>query len=154
MVPITNSCIHFSQGDTDYTVVPRYEPGSYESPAARFLFDVLYDDKSVFILEHRAPQYFQCGSERDDADLKLRQRIEYLRRKSSSIFGAYWQYQLPSTTIAECPLPVFHAVSAFGTRLCFYRMHHDQEIQPPFICDSESATLRVTGLVPQNGWGL
>lgn len=139
-------------GDTDYTVFPRYEPGSYESPTARFLFDILYDDKPVFILEHRAPQYFQCGSERDDADLKLRQRIEYLRRKSSSIFGAYWQYQLPSTPIAECPLPVFHAVSAFGTRLCFYRMHHDQEIQPPFICDSESATLRVTGLVPQNGW--
>ena len=31
-------------------------------------------------------------------------------------------------------------------------MHHDQEIQPPFIRDSESATLQVTELVPQNGW--
>ena len=72
-------------GNTDYTVFPRYVPGSYESPAARFLFDVLYDDKPVFILEHRPPQYFETFYERDDADLKLRQRIEDLRRKSSSI---------------------------------------------------------------------
>jgi hypothetical protein len=33
-------------------------------------------------------------------------------------------------SIADCPLPVLHGVSAFGTKFCFYRMHRDQTIQP------------------------
>jgi len=75
-------------GGTDYTVFPRYEPGS-DSPATRFLFDVLYDDKPVFMLEHRPPQDFPYGSKRDDADLKLQRRLEDLRRKAPSIFRVY-----------------------------------------------------------------
>jgi len=54
-------------------------------------------------------------------------------------------------SIAHCPLPVF-GVSAFGTRLCFYRMHRDHEletIQPSLIpCHPE----RVTGTAPQERW--
>jgi hypothetical protein len=72
--------------DTDFIVCPRYETGSYESPDPRFLFDVLYDDKLVLMLEHKAPHAFRYGSERDDADLKLRQRVEDLRRQSLVFF--------------------------------------------------------------------
>jgi hypothetical protein len=73
--------------DSDFIVCPRYETGSYESPEPRFLFDVLYDDKLVFMLEHKSPQAFKYGSQRDDADLKLRQRIEDLRSKSLVFWG-------------------------------------------------------------------
>ena len=80
--------------DTDYTVCPRYEPGSYESGYPRFLFDVQYGDKLVFMLEHRDPYELQYGSKRDDADTKLRERMEDLRCRSSEswIFWAYQQY--------------------------------------------------------------
>ena len=70
-------------GDTDYTVCPRYEPGSYESNYPRFLFDVEYGDKLVFMLEHRAPHDLQFASVRDDADIKIRERMEDLRCMSS-----------------------------------------------------------------------
>ena len=31
-------------------------------------------------------------------------------------------------------------------------MRHDQPVQPSYIHDSESATLRVTGMVPEKRW--
>ncbi|KAF8269232.1 hypothetical protein EI94DRAFT_1012561 [Lactarius quietus] len=64
-------------GDTDPTVVPRYERicEGFKLPMDRYIFDFL----------------------RDRVDLRLRQGIVDLR--------------------PDCPLPVLHAVSAFGTRL-------------------------------------
>jgi hypothetical protein len=82
--------------DTDFTVFPRYEPFDPESSAAKelFLFDVLYDDKLVFILEHKTPQDIKYGSLRDNTDLILRNRVVDMRRKSSSRSrsGTHWQY--------------------------------------------------------------
>lgn len=76
--------------DNNFTVFPQYEPvdpEELESSAVteRFFFDVRYDDKPVFILEHKAPQELKYGSVHDSADLRLRWRIEDTRRKSSSI---------------------------------------------------------------------
>lgn len=117
--------------DTDFSVFPRYELSSEEAPV-RFFLDVLYDNKPVFILEHRAPQeMIRFCTQRDRADLQLRQRIEDLR--------------------PECPLPVLHAVSAFGTKLCFYKMHRDQPIQPSFIPNPESVR-DLKGTAPQKWW--
>ncbi|EPQ56007.1 hypothetical protein GLOTRDRAFT_41322, partial [Gloeophyllum trabeum ATCC 11539] len=31
-----------------------------------------------------------------------------------------------------CPIPTLHAISAMGTKLCFYR-HQNGVIEPPFI---------------------
>jgi hypothetical protein len=64
--------------DTDFSVFPRYKPGSEDAPL-RFFLDVLYKEKLVFMLEHREPQEMRYM--RDRADLELRQRIEDLRRK-------------------------------------------------------------------------
>ena len=50
-------------------------------------------------------------------------------------------------------MPVLNAAGAFGTRLCLYKMEHDQPIQPPFIYDPKRVTLRVTGMAPQERWG-
>ena len=55
-------------------------------------------------------------------------------------------------SIAECPLPEVHAVSAFGTRLSFWKADHDQVIKPslPSLVAHPEAT--TTDLVPQKFW--
>jgi hypothetical protein len=67
--------------DTNFAA---YEPFNPESSAVkeRFLLDVLYDDKLVFMLQHKASQEIKYGSLRDNADLTLRDRVESLRPKS------------------------------------------------------------------------
>jgi hypothetical protein len=67
--------------DTNFA---EYEPFNPEASAVkeRFLLDVLYDDKLVFMLQHKAPQEIKHGSLRDNANLILRDRVESLRRKS------------------------------------------------------------------------
>lgn len=75
--------------DSDFIICPRYETGPNESPYPRFMFDVLYDDKLVFILEHKASQDIKSGSTRNEADLKLRQRMEDLRCKLLWFFWAH-----------------------------------------------------------------
>jgi hypothetical protein len=54
--------------DTDFSVFPRYKPGSEEIPLRSFL-DVLYKEKLVFMLEHRGSHgmYYM----RNKADLEL-----------------------------------------------------------------------------------
>jgi len=108
--------------NTDYSVFPHYDPGSFMSPNTQFFFDVLFDDKPVFILGHKATREFERGNQRDDGNRLVRERMEDLR--------------------SDCPLPVLHAVSAFGTRLCFYRMHRDQTIQPS-----------LSSFIPRLPWG-
>ncbi|OBZ78223.1 hypothetical protein A0H81_01902 [Grifola frondosa] len=49
----------------------------------------------------RISRNVEPGPTREEADNQIRKRIHDLS--------------------SHCPLPVFHAVSAFGTRLCFYR---------------------------------
>jgi hypothetical protein len=54
-----------------------------------------------------------------------------------------------SDSIAECPLPELHAVSAFGARLCFFRVDHNQSIQPSFVRTHSEGT---TDLALQKYW--
>jgi hypothetical protein len=88
--------------DNDFTVFPRYEPvdpEELESSAVteRFFFDVRYDDKPVFILEHKAPQELKYGSVRDSADRKLRDHVEDARCKLSSIRMDRWAVPVLTT---------------------------------------------------------
>ena len=50
---------------------------------------------------------------------------------------------------AECSLPVFYGVSAMGTRLCFYKKHRDEPIEPPFIPAHPELQ---TNAAPQERW--
>jgi hypothetical protein len=51
------------------------------------------------------------------------------------------------------PLPVLHAVSAFGTRICFYKMCRDQPIEPRFIPFRPELRFGVdTDTTPQERW--
>ena len=117
--------------DTDYTVAPRYVPGPHKSaPLGRFWYEVLFgDNKPVFVLELKRPGDLRYSFKRHEADQQIRQRMKELRRWSSSLI--VWHSTNCLNPKDEFPLPVIHAVSAFGTRLCFYRMSHNQPIEPP-----------------------
>jgi hypothetical protein len=131
MVPITSFCF---PANTDYSVIPCHEPASEDSPDNQLLFDVLSDDKPVFTSGHKALRAFKYGSNRDDVD-----------RQTHMID----RHMVVSTVLmAHCPLPVLHGVSAFGTRLCFYRMHrdHEWEITQPSLIPYHPERVTGTGL--------
>jgi hypothetical protein len=54
-----------------------------------------------------------------------------------------------SDSIAECPIPELHAVSAFGARLCFFKVDHNQTIHRSFIGTHSEGT---TDLARQKYW--
>ena len=45
-----------------------------------------------------------------------------------------------SIAASEGPLPELHAVSAFGTKLCFFKVDHNQSIRPTFIATHPKVT--------------
>lgn len=49
-------------------------------------------------------------------------------------------------SIADCPLPILHGVSAFGTGLRFYQVHHDK---PSHILSHPNCAV---GRVPAEYW--
>ncbi|PCH39847.1 hypothetical protein WOLCODRAFT_161917 [Wolfiporia cocos MD-104 SS10] len=98
--------------DTDFTVVPFYSPNLHDS-ADFVTFAVLIEDRPVFIIKLRPPSDLRYASSRETADRQIRAHIK-------DIHG-------------DCSLPVLHAVSAMGTRLCFYQKPQVGPVQPPFI---------------------
>ncbi|KAH9023583.1 hypothetical protein EDB83DRAFT_1989775 [Lactarius deliciosus] len=116
--------------DTDFTVFPHFVPDRGSAPLRRFFYEVQFDDRPVFLLELKRPGDLRYSFKRREADQQIRESMEALRD--------------------ECPLPV-HAVSAFGTGLCFYKMYHNQPIERT---DSPipAPPKRATGTVPQECW--
>ncbi|KAH8993449.1 hypothetical protein EDB92DRAFT_406064 [Lactarius akahatsu] len=84
-----------------------------------------------FFWNSRQPGDLRYSLKRREADQEIQESMEVLR--------------------GESPLPVLHTVSAFGTGLCFYKMHHDQPIErldSPIPSHPKGAT----GTVPQECW--
>ncbi|KAH9014652.1 hypothetical protein EDB85DRAFT_2028984, partial [Lactarius pseudohatsudake] len=121
--------------DTDFTVFPRFVPDRDSAPLRRFGYEVRLDDRPVFLLELKRPGDLRYSLKRREADQEIRESMEVLR--------------------GEIPLPVLHAVSAFGTGLCFYKMH-DSDNQPIERLDSPipSHPKGATGTVPQECWAI
>jgi len=115
--------------ESEFTVVPQYMPSSRESADFLVVFEVILEDKPVLILELRSPSDLRYASKRRAADRKVRDRIHDL--------------------YADCPLPVLHAVSAMGTRLCFFHKRGAEAIQPPFI---EEHPVLQTDSAPSERW--
>ncbi|KAF8506277.1 hypothetical protein BU17DRAFT_71341 [Hysterangium stoloniferum] len=86
----------------EFTVVPQYRPGSWESVDFFVLNQVFFEDKPVFILQLKPPGHLPYASTREAADKQFGSRIPDF--------------------YADCPLPVSHAISAMGTQLCFYKV--------------------------------
>ncbi|KAH9170956.1 hypothetical protein EDB89DRAFT_1853036 [Lactarius sanguifluus] len=129
--------------DTDFTVFPRFVPERDSAPLRRFLYEVHFDERPVFLLELKRPGDLRYSFKRREADQQIRESMEALR--GNTVLTAF-------DSKDECPLPV-HAVSAFGTGLCFYKMHHNQPIER---IDSPipASPKRATGTVPQECWAL
>ncbi|EMD38600.1 hypothetical protein CERSUDRAFT_49068 [Gelatoporia subvermispora B] len=89
--------------DTDFTVVPQYlQPVSSRVSDFIVSFEVFLQNRPVFILELKPPTHLTFISTRHAADRQIRERL--------------------SDLAGQCPIPMLHAVSAMGTRLCFYSL--------------------------------
>jgi hypothetical protein len=86
--------------DSDFTVIPQYlKPSQYRADST-VGFEIQWNYAPVLILELRDPLDFIYISTRREADIQIRTRIGDLAER--------W------------PLRTLHAISALGTRLCFY----------------------------------
>jgi len=93
----------FFPPDSDFTVVPQYlRPSSRDSADFIVCFEIYLKNLPVFIVELKDPSSILQISTRGEAD-------DQIRRRMGDLAG-------------NCPLPTLHAVSALGTRLCFYRL--------------------------------
>lgn len=117
--------------DTAFTVAPQPHLVADSGNSITILVEyvVFYEDKPVFILEITNPSKLRLLSAREDGDNQIRRRIRDLR--------------------ATCPLPTLHAVSAFGTKLCFYNAKAGWSIAPPKI--PPHAEL-MSDTAPQSRW--
>ncbi|KAK0466272.1 uncharacterized protein EV420DRAFT_1510834 [Desarmillaria tabescens] len=119
--------------DSPYTVVPQYlKPGSRDSSGWIMTFEIVFDNRPVFILELKNPEALKFVSSRGEADDQIRRRISDLR--------------------PYCPISTLHAVSAIGTRLCFYQLDtadEEAEIKPLAIPRHPT---RVNDTAPEKRW--
>lgn len=89
--------------ESDFTVVPWYpEILTLRSPDDVVSFGIFLGSSPVFLLDVKTPAELTCALWRDWADQQIRE-----------LLGDF---------AAQCPIPTLHAVSAMGTRLCFYRL--------------------------------
>lgn len=94
--------------DTVFEVVPQYFSPAMEGrdPVGFVGFLLIYIESSpVFIVEIKHPNDFMFPSSREEADLQLRRRIR--------------------DCVDNPRVPILHGVSAFGTKLAFYKYHKD-----------------------------
>ncbi|KAI6118732.1 hypothetical protein EDD16DRAFT_1831821 [Pisolithus croceorrhizus] len=98
--------------DTSFTVVPQYLPESRDSADFIDMFAVTLDNKTVFMLHLMRPKDIVFPSRREVADRQMRELV---------------------ADVIDCPLPTLHAVSAMGTKLCFYSQPQDGLLTPRFI---------------------
>jgi len=121
--------------DTDFTIVPQFlEPGWPQTADFNVTFElqVVVYNKPVLILHLKAPDSLNIVSARAAADAQIRQRMADLSN--------------------QCPISTLHAISAFGNRLCFYRLDTtiaDADILPLAIPRHPT---RVTDTAPAQRW--
>ena len=97
--------------DTPYTVYPQVHRHEYSFiPSARTTFTVYYKNFPVFLLDLHSYPTLTRISRREAADDHIRMHMRDLQ--------------------PYCPLSTLNAVSAFGTRLCFYSVNGGGVIAP------------------------
>jgi hypothetical protein len=117
--------------DGPFTVGPQ----TYQIAESRESIDILVEyqvfwgDAPVFILEIRTEPKLGLVSAREEADLQIRRRLRDL--------------------IDVCPLSKLHAISAIGTRFCFYTAEAGRAITPPRIVADDQLT---TDTAPLGRW--
>ncbi|KAF9648959.1 hypothetical protein BDM02DRAFT_3143411 [Thelephora ganbajun] len=120
--------------DSDFVVVPQYLPDARNAADFIVMFEVLLINKPVLILDLKPPSHLDLLSKRQLADEQIRSRMGDL--------------------VSKCPLETLHAVSAMGTKLCFYSLdttHDDVDIVPAAIPRHPT---RVNDTAPEGRWAL
>ncbi|KAF9467527.1 hypothetical protein BDZ94DRAFT_1248323 [Collybia nuda] len=117
--------------DTPFIVVPRIyrTTDSGSSSSVSLEYTVLFVNKPVFVLQVKAPSRFRIISAREEADTQLRRRIRDL--------------------VSSAAIPTLHAVSAFGTRLCFYSIQEGSSIAPLSVIPDPDLLVET---VPSDRW--
>ena len=137
--------------DTDFTVVPQYlQHASSKASDYIVTFEVFLSNRPVFILNLKPPTHLTFISTRQAADQQVRERLSDLASKQWIVTN-----ELNMTTdewSGQCPISTLHAVSAMGTRLCFYRLdttNPDADILPLAI---QRHPTRVNDTAPAERW--
>jgi hypothetical protein len=137
-------------GERDYTICPQFNlPLSRDSVETAINLEVTFDSKSVFILEIKLPAFLDRKSTRAWADEQVRSRLvdhhgPFLR------FSLFFCVCKLIDFAEECPIPRLHAVSALGTRLCFYTFNCDTMTIHPLRNASDPDV--ITDVAPAAQW--
>ncbi|KAI6104768.1 hypothetical protein EDD16DRAFT_1887848 [Pisolithus croceorrhizus] len=122
----------FFPPDTDFTVTPQCLIPSLRSRRFIVSFAVFHRTSLVFVLQVKTPTDLMYISSRRSSDQWIRE-----------VLGDFAD---------QCPIPTLHAVSAMGTRLCFYQLdttNASAEIVPRSILQDP---IRVTDTAPAEWW--
>lgn len=116
--------------DSPFTVGPQTHQIAESREYIDFIveYKVFWGDAPVFILEIKSGPKLGLLSAREEADLQIRRRLRDL--------------------VGICPLSKLHAVSAIGTKLCFYTAE-DRAITPPRIVADDRLTIDTA---PRERW--
>ncbi|KAG6374039.1 hypothetical protein JVT61DRAFT_4678 [Boletus reticuloceps] len=107
--------------DTHFTVVPQYlKPATSTSSDYIVAFEILFENRPVFILELKKPADLRFISLRQAADVQIRERMGDLAGQLRTRLRCNYYNEL--WNLDQCPIPTLHAVSAMGTQLCFYHL--------------------------------
>lgn len=116
--------------DTIFEVFPQYFPPSISSRNVIFLL-IYVDASPVFIVEVKPPAEFGFNSKlRQEADGQMRQRF--------------------LDVVAELQIPVLHGVSAYGTKIAFYKYNRGSNVLEPRRITPDPETL--TDTAPRDWW--
>ncbi|KIJ48512.1 hypothetical protein M422DRAFT_205623 [Sphaerobolus stellatus SS14] len=119
--------------DSDFEVIPQYKEmllDSRDSVDFVTVFVVELNRHPVFFIEITPPAALRFESKREDADKQMRLRFRDLR--------------------SNLAILILYGVSAFGTRLCFYRYERASiKLQPPMI---RSHGELLTDVAPLDRW--
>ena len=86
------------------------------------MFKVTLGGKPVLVLELQQPIGRQFSSTSEAANNQFRSPLKELAGWSWVVFDRLGE--LTVSFLAQCPLPVLHAVKAMGTSLCFHRVRN------------------------------
>ena len=117
--------------DSKFEVHPQYPPPGLNKESVDFVAVLIRINKiPVFMVEVKPPANFHLQSKRTDADEQLRRR-------------------LLETSVAT-KIPVLHGISAFGTKIAFYKYATDTELTEPRSITPEPGL--ETDTAPREWW--
>ncbi|PPQ74319.1 hypothetical protein CVT26_004240 [Gymnopilus dilepis] len=117
--------------DTMFEVVPQVPPVTFREAVDFVVFFLIYVEATpVFIVEVKPPDELRPASRRREADEQLRLRLGDL--------------------LFDAKIPVLHGISAFGSKMAFYKLTRDTlRLEPSRIAPELD---KLTDIAPRAWW--